>query len=268
MLSEAERRQLEEQRMMRYNETLQYLRQMVGGEYVHVRAQTIDRASAEYKWVQDGDSVIHLMEVVINATYTDNRNPYFTTSDVFWGQDWLMTATSPVKNGKKTTEDVNRMISSFKWNEQYIASLNSIIAEGVQHANAGTIRMRNENAQAQIRHQQEMAQAQMRHQQNMSQQIQETHEYVTNVRREANANRQASMDRVNQGWRDVIVGVDRYMGADGKLVEVPVSMGNKVWQSAEGGTVYTSDSYLFNPVANLPDKDGIVREFRQLQLLK
>jgi hypothetical protein len=41
-----------------------------------------------------------------------------------------------------------------------------------------------------------------------------------------------------------------------------------VWQHAESGTIYSSDSYLFRAVDYLPDKDGIEREFRQLQLLK
>ena len=268
MLPESELRELEELRVTRYNETLAVSKRFIGSENVHITAQTIDRASAEYRWVQDGDSVIHFMEVIINATYRNTVNPYFTTSSIGWGQEWLITSTMPVKNAKKMTEDINRMLSSRKWNEQFVAALNNIGNEGVQRTNAEIMRMRDEAAQAHLRHQQEMAQSQMRHQQNMAQQIMETQDYVANVRRDVNANRQASMERVNQGWRDAIVGVDRYMGADGKVLEVPVSMGSKVWQSAEGGTVYTSDSYLFNPIASLPDKDGIVREFRQLQLMK
>ena len=77
-----------------------------------------------------------------------------------------------------------------------------------------------------------------------------------------------TMARVNQGWRDAIVGVDRFMGADGKVVEVPVSMGSKVWQSADAGTILTSDRYLFQPIDNLYDKNGNLQEFRQLQLMK
>jgi hypothetical protein len=45
-------------------------------------------------------------------------------------------------------------------------------------------------------------------------------------------------------------------------------MGSKAWQSADGGTIYTSDSYLFHAVDNLYDKNGNLQEFRQLQLLK
>jgi len=255
--SEAERHELEEQRVTLYNGTLQYIRQSPGAGQHHIRAQTIDRSSAEYKWVQDGDTVIHYMEALINASYQDFRGPYMNTSIVSWGQGWLITATSPMKNSKKASDDIIKMFTTAQWNEQYIASLNNMVVEGMRRNEAETRRIQGE-----------MAQAEIRHQQRMSQIIQETNEYVSNVRREVYANRQASQERINQGWRDVVVGVDRYMGTDGKVVEVPVSMGNKVWQNAESGTIYSSDSYLFRAVDYLPDKDGIEREFRQLQLLK
>ena len=257
MYSEAERRQVEEHRVAMYNASVQFNRQSAGGQYTHVRAQTADRATAEYKWVQNGDSIVHAMEVFINATYTDFRGPYGSSSTVSWSQGWMLTATAPVKNKKKMIEDMEKMFSSLKWNEQYIATLNSIVMAGMQREDAEVRRI-----------QAEMAQAEMRHQQRMAQIINETNEYVSNVHREVNANRQAAMSRVNQGWRDAIVGVDRYMGTDGKVMEVPVSMGSKVWQSADAGTIYTSDRYLFNPIDNLYDKNGNLQEFRQLQLMK
>jgi hypothetical protein len=197
------------------------------------------------------------MDVFISATYTDFRGPYLNISTIQWCQNYLLTGTAPVKNKEKVEKDLKKMLSSIQWNEQYIAALNNIVMEGMRRNDAETRRIQNE-----------MAQAEIRHQQNMARQIQETNDYVNRTRQEVYANRQASQERINQGWHDAIIGVDRYMGTDGKVVEVPVSMGNKVWQNAEAGTIYTSDSYLFNSVANLPDKDGIVREFRQLQLLK
>jgi len=257
MYSEAERRQVEEYRVAMYNSSVQFNRQSAGGQYTHVRAQTADRATAEYKWVQNGDSIGHAMEVFINATYTDFRGPYGSSSTVSWSQGWMITATAPVKNKKKMMEDMEKMFSSLKWNEQYIATLNSIVMAGMQREDAEVRRI-----------QAEMAQSAMRHQQRMAQIMQETQEYRANVSREVFANREASQARINQGWRDAIVGVDRFMGTDGKVVEVPVSMGSKVWQSADAGTIYTSDRYLFSPIDNLYDKNGNWQEFRQLQLMK
>ena len=255
--SEAERQQMEEQRVAIYNATLQYIRQSPGAGQQQLRATTIDRSSAEYKWVQDGDTIIHYMEVVINASYSDFRGPYMNTSIVSWGQSWMLTATASSKNSKKASDDMKKMFDTARWNEQYFAALNNIVAEGMRRNEAETRRIQGEMSQAEVRHQQRMAQI-----------LQETNEYVSNVHREVSANRQAAMSRVNQGWRDAVVGVDRYMGTDGKVVEVPVSAGHNVWQHAESGTIYSSDSYLFRAVDYLPDKDGIEREFRQLQLLK
>jgi hypothetical protein len=254
---EADRQQLEQLRITLYNNALQYVRQSPTASYMKIRNQTADRASAEYKWMQDGDTIVHFMEVIIAATYQDFQGPYLNTSLILWGQQMLWTATSPSKSGKQVQKDLELMVPTIKFNEQYIAALNAIVMQGIRQGEAETRRIQNEMAQSEIRHQQKMAA-----------QIMETQEYISNARREVNANRQASMERINQGWTDAIKGVDRYMGTDGKVVEVPISMGNKVWQNAESGTIYTSDSYLFNPIANLPDKDGIVREFRQLQLLK
>ncbi|MDR1553848.1 MAG: hypothetical protein LBS69_10365 [Prevotellaceae bacterium] len=256
--SEDERRQLEEQRMQMYNTMVDYARNNPAATTgLHIHKQTIDRAAAEYRWLQNGDTVIHFMEVIIHATYQDIRSQYLNTSTVLWNQQALWSATVPAKNRKKAEKDIEQMLPSIKYNEQYIADLNNIVMQGIRHNEQESMRIKNE-----------MAQFEIRHQQNMSRQIQETHEYVMNSRREVNASRQASMERINQGWTDVIKGVDRYVGTDGKVMEVPVSMGSKVWQSAEGGTIYTSDSYLFNPVDYAVDRNGNIQEFRQLQLLK
>jgi hypothetical protein len=257
MYNEADRKQVEEHRIEMYNGILQFNRQSAGGQYNHIRAQTVDRAFAEYKWVHEGDSIVHAMEVLINATYSDFRGPYGSSSSVSWSQGWMVTVTAPVKNGKQISEEMMAMLQSVKWNEQYIANLNNIVMGGIQQQDADVRRIQGE-----------MAQSAMRHQQRMSQIMQETQEYRAQVSREVFANRQASQERINQGWRDAIVGVDRYMGTDGRVVEVPVSMGSKAWQSADAGTIYTSDSYMFQPVDNLYDKNGNLQEFRQLQLLK
>ena len=257
MYSDAERAQLEEVRKMMYDANVQFNRQSAGGAYTHVRKQTIDRAAVEYKWEQDGDTIIHFMETVIHATYMDFRSQYLNSSSISWSQGALITATTPAKNSKKVKTDVEQMCASIVWNEQYINALNQIIQQGMQRNDAEVRRIQNE-----------MAQAEIRHQQNMARTIQETNDYIAKTTSEVYANRQASMQRINQGWRDAIIGVDRYVGVDGKVQEVPVSMGSKVWQSADAGTIYTSDSYLFSPVDNLLDKNGNLQEFRQLQLLK
>ena len=255
--SEAEQRQLEEQRQVSYNSSVQYSRQLPNAANFRIKDQTIDRSYAEYKWVQNGDTIVHAMDVVINATHQEFVSPYFQSSMVLWTQQLMLTYTGPVKHIVKVKEAVEQMLGSVKYNSQYLTALNNIVAEGMQRHSAETQRIMNE-----------MAISELKHQQNMARQIQETQEYVMNTRREVFANRQASMERVNQGWTDVIRGVNRYTDGEGKVMEVPVSAGSNVWHSAEGGTIYSSDSYLFNSTANLPDKDGIVREFRQLQLLK
>ena len=255
--SEAERQQLEEQRVELYNTTLQFMQQ-TGGTHTQFLGTTADRSEVEYKWVQDGDTIVHLMGTIILAAYTNYHHyglPPIST--VNWSQGPMLTITAPTKNVKKVEEDIRKMFPTMKWNEQYMTVLSNIVWEDVRRKVADIQRMQGE-----------MAQAQIRHQQRMSQILQETHEYTYNVRREAIANRQASQQRINQGWRDVVVGVDRFMGTDGKVVEVPVSAGHNVWQNAESGTIYSSDSYLFRAVDYLPDKDGIERQFRQLQLMK
>ena len=254
---EEERQQVENTRVMLYNDAVQYNNQSAGASFTHIRNVTADRAKAEYRWVQDGDSIIHFMDVFIHATYMDFRSHYHNSSMIQWAQGYLLTGTVPVKNSEKANEDLMQILPSIRWNEQYINACNNIVMQGIQRTEAETRRIQGEMAQAEIRHQQRMTQI-----------LQETNDYAYKTRQEVFANQQASQERINQGWRDVVVGVDRYMGTDGKVVEVPVSMGSQVWQNAESGTIYTSDSYLFHAVDQLPDKDGIVREFRQLQLLK
>lgn len=255
--TEEERRELEEMRVKYYNAAVQYIAQSPGREYVHLRGVTADRVTVEYEFVQDGETVRHSMEAVMTAMYQDFRGPYLNSSDIIWGQRQLLTVTAPAKSFDRAMKDVERMTSTVRFNEQYVAAIDHITMQGIQRSQQDSQRIMNE-----------MAQAEIRHQQNMARQIQETHEYVMRVQRESFANQQASSQRVSQGWRDAIVGVDRYVGVDGEVLEVPVSMGSKVWQSADGGTIYTSDSYLFNPVDFAMDKDGNLTEFRQLQLLK
>jgi len=255
--SEAEQQQLEQERVKLYNSVAQFLRQ-TGGTHTQFRGTTADRSEVEYKWVQDGDTIVHIMGTSIFASYSNHQHYGLPpSSTVNWSQGTMITVTLPTKNYKKVESDIEKMFPTMKWNEQYMTAISNIVWEDIHRKVADIHRMQGE-----------MAQAQIRHQQRMSQILQETNEYTYNVRREVFANRQASQQRINQGWRDVVVGVDRYMGTDGKVVEVPVNMGSKVWQSAEGGTIYSSDSYLFRAVDYLPDKDGIEREFRQLQLLK
>ncbi len=254
---EAEQQQLEEKRMEMYNAVAQMYRQSAGAAYTQVRNQTADRASAEYEWVQDGETIVHFMEVVLLATYTDITGPYAYSSYITWNQYEMLTATYPAKNKAKAKEDVDKMVKSVTPNEQYMATLRNIVQQGMQAVE-----------QQMRRTMSEMAQAEMRHQQKMTKMIQETNDYISKTQRESFANQQASKERISQGWRDAIVGVDRYVGNDGKVVEIPTSMGSSAWQSADGGTIYTSDSYMFKAVDNLYDKDGRVQEFRQMQLLK
>jgi hypothetical protein len=149
------------------------------------------------------------------------------------------------------------MISSIQINDAYKAALDNIVMQGMQREDAIMRRRVNE-----------MAQAEVNHQRRMTQMMTETNEYIANVQRESFANQRASQNRISEGWTDAITGVNRFIGSDGKVVQVPVSAGSHAWQSADGGTIVTSDSYLFKAVDNLYDKDGRVAEFREMQLLK
>jgi|GEM_PF-4566749 hypothetical protein len=257
--SEEERNQMEESRIRNYNNMLQSISQLANAHMFKIQGQYIDRSMAEYKWVDEkGDSIVHSMSVTIHATVEDIVNPYAgTTRMIIWSQESIYTSTGPVKNAEKLSKDMEKMLSTAKYNPQYIAACNNIVQQEMERKRYHTQRVMSQ-----------MAVAEMRHQQKLADMNRETQEYVSNVRREVFANREASRERVSQGWRDAIVGVDRFVGTDGNIVEVPVSAGHNVWQSADGGTIYSSDSYLFNPITTLPDKDGIDREFRQLQLLK
>ena len=257
--SEEERNQLEEKRILNYNNMVQSISQLPNAQYFRIQGQYVDRSAAEYKWVDDkGDSIVHAMDVIIHATVEDILNPYAsTTRMILWNQELIYTSTCPVKNVEKLNKDFEKMMATVTFNQQYMTACNSIIQQGIANNRYHTQRIMNE-----------MAVSEMRHQQKLADMNRETQEYISNVRREVFANQEASRERVSQGWRDAIVGVDRFVGTDGNVVEVPISAGHNVWQSAEGGTIYSSDSYVFSPIANLPDKDGIVREFRQLQLLK
>ena len=257
--SEEERNQLEEKRILNYNNMVQSISQLPNAQMFKIQGQYVDRSVAEYKWVDEkGDSIVHKMDVIVHATVEDILNPYAsTTRMILWSQEVIYTSTSPVKNSEKINKDIEKMLSTITFNQQYFAACNNIIQQGIERNQYHVRRIQNE-----------MAVAEMRHQQKLADMNRETQEYISNVRREVFANREASRERVSQGWRDAIVGVDRFVGTDGNVVEVPVSAGHNVWQSADGGTIYSSDSYLFNPITTLPDKDGIDREFRQLQLLK
>jgi len=268
MYSDAERQQLEAQRSEMFTAMVNYMKTAPGGADYHISKATADRATVEFRWLQENDSIVQIMEVSIIAIYNQFRSAYYSESSINWQQLLLTTVTAPVKNIDKTKSDLEQMIPTIEWNKEYNNMLTAIIMEDVRQNEDATRRIMYENEQAHLRHQQEMAQSAIRHQQKMAQIMQETNDYIYKSRQDVYANRQASQERINQGWRDAVVGVDRYMGADGKVVEVPVSAGSKVWQSADGGTIYTSDSYLFNAVDNLYDKNGKIQEFKQLQLLK
>jgi hypothetical protein len=255
--SAAERQELEQQRVAIFNRKTQENAMSGNSSWSQIANQTADRSSAEYRWVQNGDTMVHVMEATIFATYMNFFSQYGNSSVISWTQGFMYTVTMPSRHVEKAGKDIAQMIPTMQFNQQYMAALSAKNQAGEQRNYAEANHIRGE-----------MAQSAARHQQRMSQILAETGEYVANTRREVLANRQASQERINRGWRDAVVGVDRYMGVDGKVVEVPVSMSSQVWQSADGGTVYTSDSYLFNPVASLPDRDGVVRDFRQLQLLK
>jgi hypothetical protein len=222
--SEAERQELENPRMQLHYATLQLLQQTPGSQNMHLRQTTADRSLAEYKWVQDGDTIVHTMEVVLTAQYSEYRALYHNSSEITWNQNWLSTVTCPAKNKKKAEADIAQMKASAKFNNEYAATLNAIMQQDIRNMQAEVYRQDMEVRRIQA----EMAQAQIRHQQRQAQILNETAEHANNVFREVHANRQATMSRVNQGWRDVLVGVDRYMGTDGKVMEVPTSMGSKV----------------------------------------
>ena len=257
--SEAERQQLEQLRQLVHNSVVQFTRQSALASTANVIKTTAEFAAAEYKWVNNGDTIVHGMQVVLTATYTNYYDAYSgrTTTAIAWQQYSLRTITFPAKNEKKVEDDVKQMLPTLKFNDTYIAMLNNKVQQGIQRSQSEVRRIQGEMAQSAIRHQQEMARM-----------IQETNEYIAKKQRETMENRQAMMEKVNRDWRDAIVGVNRYVGVDGKAVIVPVSAGSKVWQSADGGTIYSSDSYLFNPVDRLYDKDGYLQDFRQLQLMK
>ena len=257
--TDEERQKLEDSRIKNYNAMAAFISQMPNGNNFRIQGQYVDRSAAEYKWVDEkGDSIVHSMDVIIHATVEDILSPYASaTRMIIWNHEVIYISTCPVKNAEKTNKDIEKMLSTITFNQQYFAACNNIIKQGIERNQYHIRRIQNE-----------MAVAEMRHQQKLADMNRETQEYISNVRREVFANREASRERVSQGWRDAIVGVDRFVGTDGNVVEVPVSAGHNVWQSAEGGTIYSSDSYVFSPIANLPDKDGIVREFKQLQLLK
>jgi len=257
--SETERQQLEQLRQATYNVSVQFNSQSALGANTNITKATADHALVEYRWENNGDTIVHAMEVVLVAVYQNFYDPYTRTSvsSINWGQNSLRTITYPAKNEKKVERDLKQMVPTLKFNDAYIATLNNIAMQGVQRSQAEVGRIRSEMAQSAARHQQEMARM-----------VQETNEYIAKSQREVIANRQAMMERVNRDWRDAIVGVNRFVGNDGEAVIVPVSAGSNVWQSADGGTIYSSDSYLFNPVDYLYDKDGYLQDFRQLQLMK
>ena len=254
-----ERQKLEDSRIKNYNAMAAFIAQMPNGNNFRIQGQYVDRSAAEYKWVDEkGDSIVHSMDVIIHATVEDILSPYASpTRMIIWNHEVIYISTCPVKYAEKINKDIEKMLSTITFNQQYFAACNDIIKQGIER-NAYHVR----------RIQNEMAIAEVRHQQKLADMNRETQEYISNVRREVYANREASRERVSQGWRDAIVGVDRFVGTDGNVVEVPVSAGHNVWQSADGGTIYSSDSYVFSPITTLQDKDGIDREFRQLQLLK
>jgi len=254
---EEDRMKFENFRAQYYNTAVQFQRQMPGGENNFVRQATVDCASAEYQWVQDGETIVHTIEAAISAVYIDHRTPYFNYSSIQWQQNGLTTLTFPEKNRKRVEEDFKQMEASFKMNDAYIAALNNRVMQEMQRVDAN---MRRQQA--------EMAQAEINHQQRMAKMIQETNTQIANTQREAIANRQAAQDRISRTWTDAIVGESRFLDKEGNVVKIPVTAGSHAWENADGSTIITSDSYLFHPVENLVDKDGFIREFREMQLLR
>ena len=255
---EEERGKMENYRKQLFNTTVQGYRQMPGGENAIVRKTTVDCAGTEYQWVQDdGESIVHGMEVVVAATYVDRRSRYLNQSSIEWQQVALNTATFPAKNRERVEADFKQMRASAKTNDAYIAALNNIIMQGMRRE--GEIQS---NLQAQ------MTQAEIQHQNRMTKMMQETNTKIANVQREAIANRQAAQDRSFRTWTDAIIGVNRFLDKEGNVVQMPVTAGSHAWENADGSTIITSDSYLFRPVENLVDRDGFLREFREMQLLR
>jgi hypothetical protein len=78
----------------------------------------------------------------------------------------------------------------------------------------------------------------------LQRQLRDNHEHIMRTQREAYANRQDSMSRINQGWSDHITDTDRWSGGGGSY-SAPSGY-NYGWNDASGNTYYTNDS-TFNP---------------------
>ena len=52
------------------------------------------------------------------------------------------------------------------------------------------------------------------------------------------------------------------LNSDGTVVDIPIGSGSQVWSNSDASTIYSSDSYFFNP--NI----GSTIEYQQMQLLR
>ena len=96
----------------------------------------------------------------------------------------------------------------------------------------------------------------------LSRQLQNNANEISDIQMSMYESTSATQDRVTALRSEAIREVNPYVNSDGTVVDIPIGSGSQVWSNSDASTIYSSDSYFFNP--NI----GSTIEFQQMQLLR
>lgn len=225
-------------------------RSAMGSGFAQILNAYPDMAIANYKVKPPkGDAFYHTL--IARFFVYDLRMPYGTMNMInrrYWSVIDLRTATAPDEKALEIVgKEMATMCASVKLDQQYQATINAI-KQGRNN------RMKSMIMAGIARNQEQAA--------NLSRQLQENANEISDIQMSMYESTSAMQDRVTALQSEAIREVNPYVNSDGTVVDIPIGSGSQVWSNSDASTIYSSDSYFFNP--NI----GSTIEYQQMQLLR
>lgn len=225
-------------------------RSAMGSGFAQIMNAYPDMAIAVYKVKSPkGDAFYHML--MAKFFIHDLRMPSGTMNMInrrYWSVIDLRTATAPDEKAMEVaSQEMATMCASVKLDQQYQATINAI-------AQGRNDRMKSMVMDGIAKNQRQAAM--------LSRQIQENASEISDIQMSMYESTSAMQDRVTALQSEAIREVNPYVNSDGTVVDIPIGSGSQVWSNSDASTIYSSDSYFFNP--NI----GSTIEFQQMQLLR
>ncbi|MDL2221766.1 hypothetical protein LJC35_04355 [Parabacteroides sp. OttesenSCG-928-N08] len=204
---------------------------------ISLREVAVDRARAEYLFVSDGDTILHVMEVTLYFHTNDRTRSGAGGSQqvVDWSQQLLYTYTFPLSKRKLVESDVINIVGSLSIETPYSRAMKDPkqreIAQKEQAKLLKAIRRAKPDKG-------------------------KATPFATRIENAEAAN-----------WQSRLFGMERYFKGR-KTIDIPAPFSWQYWNNAEDGLIYSNDSYLFDPAEPLMDKKGNNQSYRIMQSVR